>query len=277
MKITAIIIVIVAFLSSVVHCKPINIVFPIFDALLYTNKPSLQEYGLRPIKVIYTGELWGRGEDKSIPNFERITRSANGSRGSALVCLDIEHWPVFGDKVTVRESVEKYKDVASGFKKTNPLSEIGFYGVLPIRDHWRSIRPEEEDGHAEWIEENAALVPIVGSIDVVFPSLYTFYPSAQMWEKSAIANLKEAKKYGKPVYAFLWPMYHESSILKGQYVSRAFWKIQLETCLKYADGIVLWGGWKENWDPSAGWWIETQDFIKRLKAKPLDTPKEFSF
>lgn len=260
-----------------VHSKPIDSEFAIFDALVYRNKPSLQEYGLKPIKVIYTGELWGSGEDKSKPNFERIVRSANAAKGHTLVCLDIEHWPVSGDRVTVRESVDKYKAVANAFKKVNFLSEVGFYGVLPIRDYWRAIRSEGESGRSGWIEENAALVPIVESIDVVFPSLYTFYPSIELWEKFAVANLKEAKKYGKPVYAFLWPMYHDSTVLKGQYIPRDFWRVQLETCLKYADGIVLWGGVKEKWEPSADWWVETKDFLDKLKSNSIDVPKEFSF
>ncbi len=104
-------------------------------------------------------------------------------------------------------------------------------------------------------------------VDVVFPSLYTTFPNEGDWVKYATENLRQARLYGKKVYAFLWPEYNENSKLKGQRISAEFWRIQLETCRRYADGIVIWGGWQKEWDETAPWWIETKEFMRNLLTK----------
>ena len=97
--------------------------------------------------------------------------------------------------------------------------------------------------------------------------LYTFYPLSEQWQKYAIENIKQAKIYGKPVYPFLWPQYHDSTIYKGTYIYGALWQLELETCYTYADGAVIWGGWDmiawkpEEWKDDAEWWTVTKKFI----------------
>ncbi len=67
----------------------------------------------------------------------------------------------------------------------------------------------------------------------------------------------------KPVIVFLWPEYHDSNmILKGNYIEKEFWRLQLDTVFKYADGLIIWGGWKQEWDSNAIWWKETIQFIQ---------------
>ncbi|MBY0248303.1 MAG: hypothetical protein K2Q17_11615 [Nitrospiraceae bacterium] len=40
---------------------------------------------------------------------------------------------------------------------------------------------------------------------------------------------------------------------------------------KYADGVVLWGGWADNgpamWDDEAGWWTVTKQFLRTLEDR----------
>lgn len=264
MKIKVIIIILIFNILAykITFSSPYDDKFPVFNALSYKNMPDLAEHGLFPIKVIYESELWGEGEDMSEPNLNRIRVSAENAKKNELVCIDIEHWDVQGSETTVRNSIEKFLTIARSFKEINSSSALGFYMVLPIRDYWRAIFPNKVDSYNEWIDENAALMPIAGSVDAVFPSLYTFYDDPKTWKKYAIENIKEARKYGKPVYAFLWPRYHNSSTLRGEYISQQFWKLQLETCFQYADGIVLWGGKDEQWNEKAPWWIEVKRFNK---------------
>ena len=65
---------------------------------------------------------------------------------------------------------------------------------------------------------------------------------------------------------FLWPRYEENkpTDVTGQYMPADFWRLQLETCRQYADGIVIWGGWQEQWDENAPWWVETKKFLQGL-------------
>jgi hypothetical protein len=68
---------------------------------------------------------------------------------------------------------------------------------------------------------NDHLRGLVSSLDVSLPSLYTFYDYQPGWVTYAIANIMEARRMnpGKPVFAFLWPQYHDSNKeLKGKYI-----------------------------------------------------------
>ena len=40
-----------------------------------------------------------------------------------------------------------------------------------------------------------------------------------------------------------------------------FWRRQLEVCREHADGLVLWGGFKQLWDEEADWWVATKSFL----------------
>jgi len=104
--------------------------------------------------------------------------------------------------------------------------------------------------------------------DVVFPSLYTFYDNQAAWDIYAKGMIEEARRYNKPVYVFLWPEFHVSNILlRGTNIPAKFWRHQLEFCSALADGIVIWGGWKEKWNETADWWVETKLFMKTLKQR----------
>src|SRR5262249_4133499 len=107
-----------------------------------------------------------------------------------------------------------------------------------------------------------------------FPSLYTYYPDQAGWVAYAKANLSEARRLapGKPVYCFLWPQYHDSSTLAYQFLPVDYWKLQLQTCRQYADGIVILGcvgkdgkmnGWL-TWDDNAPWWQATIQFVASI-------------
>jgi len=102
-------------------------------------------------------------------------------------------------------------------------------------------------------------------VEVIFPSLYTFYNDQKSWDIYAKGMIEEARRYNKPVYVFLWPEFHVSNrILKGKEIPAKFWRHQLELCRGLADGIVIWGGWQERWKEDAPWWIETKAFLATL-------------
>lgn len=244
--------------------------FQVFDALFYKSKPNLQQYGLKPIKVLYSYDLWAPGESQDQPDLQRLLEITKKLDPQTLTCFDIENWPLTGKATEVSSSIRKFTDVISTTRNAVPGIKLGFYGALPRRDYMRANKSRGQKQYDAWMRENKALKPLAERVDVIFPSLYTLADDRNGWVKYAIENLKEAKKYGKPVYAFLWPMYHVSTPLIGKFLPADFWRLQLETCKKYADGIVIWGGWDDSstkndktmtWDPNASWWLETLSFL----------------
>jgi hypothetical protein len=226
--------------------------FPVFDGTLYQGKPQLP---LKPITIIYTGSMWKPSDNKdNLPNAATIATLARQAESTGIGVIDVEHWPMdqggFG----------KYESLLSQFKKSDPTVKFGYYGVVPIRNYWGAIQGKGKPGYTAWQQKNAGADPIGKTCDVIFPSLYTLYDDRAGWQKYAIAQIAEVRKYGKPVYVFLWPEYAD---LSGKYIPADFWTMELETARKYADGIVIWGGENhQTWNDQAPWWLATQAFMK---------------
>jgi hypothetical protein len=253
--------------SSITGSETINLSvdgeFYFFDGLNYENEPDLSSYGLVEIKIIYSSALWENGESTESPNIDKVKEVAASIPEYSIVCIDIEHWSLTGVSSTVRDqNIAKYQSVAEAFKSVNSTSQIGFYSMLPVRDYWRALQGEGSAEYEAWQAENDALAPLADYVDIIFPSLYTFYDDVQGWQVYAEENLNEARIYDKPVVAFLWPEYHNSNDdLKGQNIPMAFWTVELEMVEQYADSVVLWGGYGKQWDDDAGWWYATRQFL----------------
>ena len=58
-------------------------------------------------------------------------------------------------------------------------------------------------------QENDQLRPLAGAVDILFPSLYTFYTDQGGWVRYAYAQIAEARRNanGKPVYVFYGQQY----------------------------------------------------------------------
>ncbi len=249
--------------------------FVVFDGTLYTNKPDLSQYGIQPITITYAsqfGNEWFKDAAR-LPDKESVQRVAREAEKKAShVVIDIEHWPLKGDSRQVQESLSKYMTVLHWFKGAAPGLAVGYYGAPPLRDYWRAINSPTSKEWRSYSEENDRLQPLAGAVDILFPSLYTFYTDQGGWVRYAYGQIAEARRCanGKPVYVFLWPQYHDSNrTLAGTFLPADYWRLELETAKQYADGIILWGGWGNNnrpakWDEDAGWWKVTKDFMKSL-------------
>ena len=248
--------------------------FLVFDAMLYTAKPDLSQYGLAPISVEYPDVLWpGTSPDmQNVPDATVVQKLAAGeSQSTSMSVVDIEQWAVTGDSVTVAQSVAKYQQTLQMFQQDAPSVQFGFYATAPVRDYWDVMAGPQSAGYLAWQQQNDAVAPIAQQASALFPSLYTFYTDQVGWQKYAIANIAEARRIapGKPVYVFLWPQYDASTGAQGGgYLPDAYWQMELETAKQYADGVVIWGGWTETWDNNASWWLETQQFMSEIAASP---------
>jgi hypothetical protein len=235
--------------------------FMVFDGLLFLGKPDLRIYGLTPI--LGSGDLWRAGvsrDDVDPVRLAAIFQSLKDSDG--YYYLDIERWPLENVAPEVRaQNVAKLTHAISIARANAPHLHIGFYGLLPGITYWPLMRHDE--AYLRWKQSNAALDVLAPSVDAVFPSLYTFYDDPAGWASYARQTLVEARRYGKPVYAFIWPEYHDSNpVLGGQMVPSEAWRAELELCFALADGVVIWGGSQHHWDANAPWWTQTLAFVQ---------------
>ena len=247
--------------------------FPIFDATGFAQKPDLSQYGLKRLPVVYPAYMWDSkalSAQTDLPDRNRVNAFAQlAAQSSNILVVGIEQWPLEGDPQTVAASVVKLQTVIRWFKGPEPSMKVGFYGFPPLRDYWDSVQPEGSPRYKSWQAKNQSLAPIAQLSDVLFPSLYTFYEDRSGWTKYAIAEIREARRFagGKPVYVFLWPQYEATGKLANTFLPGDFWRMQLETASKYADGIVIWCcTGRQTWDDKAPWWLETQKFAKQIHS-----------
>jgi hypothetical protein len=255
--------------------------FVVFDGTLYKDKPSLDAYHVRPITVLYESRLFVANQSPAAMPPETIVRSVAYELHDSPepVVLDIERWPVKGDGLAVQSTVSKFLSVLLWVKDEAPGVPFGIYGTVPIPDYWRAIRDPTSAEFQSWQQDNDRLEGISDRVDALFPSIYTFYPDRQGWVTYAIAQIAEAKRKakGKPVYAFLWPQYHESNRLLGlRPLDPDYWELQLNTVYQHADGVVIWGGWGANgpdsWNEEAPWWQVTKRFMRQLDTTAPAAP-----
>lgn len=255
-----------------VHSLPVKN-FKVFDGTLYKNKPDLSVYGISPIKIIYGQDFWkDKSQMNKLPDERTARRLAREAAAQGiLVCLDIEHWPIRGDDAAVATGVKKYSQLIQWFHEERPNAKYGYYSLPPVGDYWRVMGGPASEPYKAWQTDNDRLKPLADKVDVLFPSLYTFYLDRGGWVKFAIGQIEEARRYGKPVYVFLWPQFHDSNRILGlRFIPPDYWKLELETVRAHADGVVIWGGWNfeknepADWDDRAPWWLVTKEFMGRL-------------
>lgn len=238
------------------------------DATRYKENPDLSSYGLPNITVVYEDSLWPAGASHAEPDINFITNNyipkIKNTNPDVLV-IDIEAWP-FKSTTSATEitaNINKFKKVIAAFRKGLPNTKLGIYLILPERN-W--LAPCGDPGKVKsrtssWHQRNLKLQPLADAVDIIFPSLYTFYPDSKSiacWPTYAKANIKEARIYGKPVWAFLWMKYHST----GGWIPASFWRRQLDTVYGLADGLVIWSmAGTDKWSSTAPWWVQTKDFM----------------
>ena len=246
--------------------------FKVYGALLHSSEPDLRPYGINPIYLFDRG-IWKEGASRfSSPDpdlvAERILRLPDD--GEPLV-LDFEFFKL-GTREQAIKSREGLRRIAETFGRFAGGRPIGIYDYLPRRNYWDSLQPTRSPRFKEWQDLNTLMSPLESSVDVLFPSLYTFHDNPQQWQRYARAQVSEARRISnKPVIPFIWPDFHyngKDGPLNA--IPRAFWRLQLDTLAEIADGIVIWGGWdpaarkRVVWDDEAPWWVETRLFLRDM-------------
>jgi hypothetical protein len=248
------------------------------DATRYAENPNLAPYGLKDIIVAYEASLWPSGASRTSPDLNHIrTKYIPKIKplNPDVVVIDIEQYK-FTSTMTAAEwtaNINKLKSVISVFRQEMPNVKLGYYLLLPQRNWLAACGDPKKVASrtATWQQNNLKLQPLADAVDIIFPSLYTFYLDAKSvacWPKYAEANIQQARLYGKPVWTFLWPKLHTD---QTKWIPQAFWRTQLETVSTKADGMVIWS-WAQStdkWSWTAPWWVETADFLKDKGLVPL--------
>ena len=246
------------------------------DATRFHENPNLAKYGLKNLEVVYEGSLWPAGASRDQPDLKYILKNyipkARAKRLDVLV-IDIETWPFTSTQTSaqITENIAKYKKVVNLFRRELPGVKLGLYGAVPQRNWLAACGDPKKIASrtASWHQRNMALQPLADAVDIIVPSLYTFYEdpkSVACWPAYAKANIDEAKFFGKPVWPFLWMKDHKAEAFLGS----AFWRTQLETVYQHADGLVIWSmaSSRDKWSYTAPWWLETVAFLKSKNLAP---------
>ena len=248
------------------------------DATRYPSDPNLAPYGLRNIIVAYEDSLWPSGADKSQPNTSYVANTyipKIKSKNPDVVVLDIEEhdWNFTADLTSsqITDRINKHKKLISVFRTRLPNAKIGLYRHYRQRN-WLAIcgdPAKRASRYTAWHNLNLKLRPLASEVDIIFPSVYAFYDDAASilcWPAYAKAQIKEARIYGKPVWAFHWMKYHSN----GRWIARTHWCTQLETTYAAADGLAVWSKAGDGtWSWSAPWWVETKDFLADKQLAPM--------
>ena len=126
-----------------------------------------------------------------------------------------------------------------------------FYGVPPRST---AQTPSELDA---FVTKFSA---VLGRVDAFFPSSYAYEITPEAWGvllQQAIWNCRKINP-SIPVYPFIRMDFPSEPY---GYIGDAYWQYQLNQCRRYADGAVIWGGWKEPWDDNAPWWRILKNYL----------------
>ncbi|MDV7187796.1 hypothetical protein R3X25_10930 [Lutibacter sp. TH_r2] len=157
-------------------------------------------------------------KNEGIINLEKVERYLiktfpNKNEGGVL-CINLEN-QIFKN-LRDNNCGKKYRKAVSDFKKLiklikniRPNFQVGIYG-LPFRTYYKS--------QFKW-NENRKLDPILKLTDIIFPSLYIFYPDIDgNWtntnnylERNLNTAFSYAQRLDKVVIPFMWYMVHPSN------------------------------------------------------------------
>ena len=234
-----------------------------FIIMKHHGQPDLGQFGLEQIKMHYESAVTSGGN----PDKGKLQNAARASQG--LVVLDIESWADHDNSEgngywrVDDGGVAKYIQALKWYREAMPAGhQVGLYSIMPVRNLWDAISPRDSSRFTKWQGWNDEVAPIAPHVDVMFPSCYTFNQDRGQWVTYAKAQIDEAKRIsgGKAVFPVLWPQYHPG---KGP-IEGAFWRLQLETCMDFADGFLIWDDWRGNrtdFNKLPDWWPATVDFM----------------
>ncbi|MDQ0042709.1 hypothetical protein [Variovorax boronicumulans] len=246
--------------------------FVLAQSMYYKSGVDVSSFGVPRNPLIYEAMLLPSKTSDQMIEGDALKKFLEGLEpGPFPTVIDIERWNLYTDNEGERaKSREKFLDVAKNIRAAKPGIKLGYYGLVPTRTYWPLVDSSKKNDRQKWENQNKrAMDDFVPHVDAIFPSLYTLYGDKDGWKSYAEETLRVARQFGKPVYCYLWPQFNSGNpLLAGKYLPAEYWRLELETCYKYADGVVIWNHEpKKDWDPSAEWWQETLKFLNAHSIK----------
>lgn len=254
----------------------------LLDATTYANKPDTGIPRLYLTDREFYAPLPGGGWDKRRGDEDRTRAMARAATGS-LLCLDIEHLKLdsrTASDAEIEAGIAHIAEIIGWVRDERPGMRLGLYGVMPIFEYWKQddgwrrangrLRQSRDDASGRYIAEGLSDL-----VDVLFPSLYTFYADLPGWEKFAAGMAREARRFGKQACGFMHSRFHPNAQppeLRGTLIPLPFYQRQCEVVAEHFDGLVQWDGWDTvnnrtlAWDAEAAERVEIARRAARVSA-----------
>ena len=273
-----------------------------FESDQPSNKELMTNFGIRYLPEIGRGlaKNWnitnGASPFYDAPD-KTLVREWASTTTAKTGFIRIEHLPFdFSDKwdddldpttplvnITDKDrdrAIQEMSSIVDWAHEANPELTIGYFGVLPQKEYWALVQPTKMHEKLNKLQQrNNKFKALATHVDIIFPTLYTFYHKPEEWKAYAKGMFQEARQYNKPIYAFIWPTYHPSNPdLGNELIPGDFWRMQLETLSELGyDGVVILGGDKKPWLPlskadSSHWWNQTIEFMNNKNLLPTNSP-----
>ncbi len=184
--------------------------------------------------------------------------------------------------------IERYAQSQAGYlawalrhyRSALPGKRMGFYGFFPPTAYWDVILERAPAGFSD-NEDKEKYFALAEEVDAFFPSLYTHYNRPSEWEAYSRKVVSRSRELTRIVMPFVWPQYHPGSdkAIGLSFMESKVWRNQLDLMHEIADGVVIWGGWRDrdgerlNWDAEAPWWKETLAFMREMGIGAPDNPQ----
>lgn len=189
--------------------------------------------------------------------------------------LDIECYDFAAD---FEFAETQLRNAISWVRQEFPDRRLCFYSnEMPKRDYWTPVNyeaqkpphPEAEQRKQELLEwkrwndlfrsnrgasgKRQGPIGLIDLCDMTTLGLYTFYPSQQKHRWYMEHNLREARRYDKPIIVWLWTQYHDSNeTLNGTYIGDDFLQMQLKLLAEWkVEGVVMLNVNNHDCPPSA--------------------------
>lgn len=185
--------------------------------------------------------------------------------------LDIEEFDLYANR---QHAVAQMQIAAEAWISVG--RRVGWYGYIPEQEgkYWVAAEPHREQANAEWRKLNDSnYADLLGDkLSFLCPSLYAFYKPGHAafgsWANCASGMIREAERLGKgkPVYPFLWPMYHPS--IGGGSIDLEEWQAMVEHVASFpcVKGIVAW---QEAKDSPVDRWRDVLIRVKKQRDKKM--------
>lgn len=256
--------------------------FPVYDGTTFkpvSGKPADPLPGRAACLVVYSSELWDKGDNFAIPNLNKIRAKAVTWPTDRLVILDTE---TLRHKTLAecRQTAIYLQQIADVIREVAPDVTFAHYGCFP--NNQQIYDPSLQPGGSrfigqttllgagnEWYSVWAACWECFRGVDVgdaMCQSFYTFYPNQHQWAAFATMHLDKADDVteGLDQFPFLYWNFHDES----GYIGDEAWMAEHVVLAPKCAGCVDWGGAQQPWGGNSdeGWYITSNEFIEEQQT-----------